>query len=484
MLTVATSDNSRDCAGQSRRDFLRIGALGLGGLTLTNLLRTQAALAGPGAVGSPAFVRDKAVVVLFLGGGASHIETFDPKMTAPSEMRSVTGEIPTAIPGVTFGGNFPKLAKMADRLAVVRSFQHPVGDHSKAIIHVLTGGTDNVMSMGSTYARLRGTNHEATGIPTYAVINGPEQDPQYRKELQRIAEGSKPGPLGAAYAPFTVETQEGGKTSKSRDSRSGNPATDNMHLSIDRDRLADRRTLLESLDRLNRRIDATGVMEGMDRFEQQAIDLVLGSAGQAFDLSKEDPRLVKAYDTTGYRIGNLGKRPQFARKSTLGHQMLLARRLVEAGCGYVTVQSAGWDMHADGNNPGILDGMNMLGPTVDHAVSVFLDDLKSRGLSEKVLLVITGDFGRTPKINKNGGRDHWAKLGTLAFAGGGLNMGQVIGSSDRGAGEPATEPVSPQMMMATVMHTLFDVGELRLQTELPRELKALIENGEPIRELV
>jgi uncharacterized protein (DUF1501 family) len=167
----------------------------------------------------------------------------------------------------------------------------------------------------------------------------------------------------------------------------------------------------------------------------------------------------------------------------LGKQMLVARRLCEAGCGFVTVHSAGWDMHADGNNPGMAQGMEMLGRTLDQAVSVFLEDVEQRGLSDKILLVITGDFGRTPKVNKKGGRDHWAKLGTLAFAGGGLRMGQVIGQSARKADVPGTRPISPPEMMSTIMNTLFDIGEMRLQQGLPPDLQRLVENGRPIAPL-
>ena len=154
------------------------------------------------------------------------------------------------------------------------------------------------------------------------------------------------------------------------------------------------------------------------------------------------------------------------------------------GVGFVTVHSAGWDMHADGNNPGMVTGMEMLGRTVDKAVSAFLEDVDRLGLSDKILLVITGDFGRTPKVNKRAGRDHWARLGTLAFAGGGLQMGHVIGQSARGADVPATDPVSVSNLMATIMHTMFDVGQLRLETGLPRELTTLIEETEPIQQLL
>ncbi len=168
------------------------------------------------------------------------------------------------------------------------------------------------------------------------------------------------------------------------------------------------------------------------------------------------------------------------RKSTLGHQMLTARRLVEAGCGFVTVHSAGWDMHADGNNPPMVKGMNMLGRTLDQALSVFLEDVADRGLTDKILLVVTGDFGRTPKINNRGGRDHWANLGPLMFSGGGLPGGAVVGRSDRRNAEPNSEPVTPGDMMGTILHSLFDVGEMRVARGVPRDLLAIVENTSPI----
>jgi uncharacterized protein (DUF1501 family) len=163
--------------------------------------------------------------------------------------------------------------------------------------------------------------------------------------------------------------------------------------------------------------------------------------------------------------------------------MVLARRLCEAGCGFVSVHSAGWDMHADGNNPSIGIGMEMLGRSLDQAVSAFIEDLEQRGMSDDVLLVITGDFGRTPKVNKNGGRDHWSKLCTLAFAGGGLRMGQVIGQSSRKADAPLSTSISPAHILGTVLHTLFDVGQLRLDASLPADVLRLATQTEPIHEL-
>jgi len=163
--------------------------------------------------------------------------------------------------------------------------------------------------------------------------------------------------------------------------------------------------------------------------------------------------------------------------------MLLARRLVERGCGFVTVCDAGWDMHANNNSPKNMEGMKPMGSQVDHAVSAFIDDLHDRGLSDKVLLIVTGEMGRSPRINKNGGRDHYADLTPLLLAGGGLKMGQVIGASDRNASKPATDKITPANLFATVMNVLFDTGEARLANDIPANIAKLISDGKPIREL-
>ena len=465
MLTLHTGNRSRDCAGRSRRDFLRAGALGLGGLTLPWLLRTRAAA----AAANPAFVRDKAVVLIFLAGGASHIETFNPNMDAPEPYHSVTGEVQSALPGVTLGGTFPELAKHAKKMAIVRNFRHPVGNHEQAISHVLTGGTDvsgqgkDGFGIGAMYARLRGANHPATGLPTYALLTAPHKDPQYSKEVQRVVVGSRAGPLGPTFEPFVP---------------TGGTAMANMQLRLPADRLEDRRELLKKLDALKRGLDDRDAGQGYGQFEQQALDLITGGAGKAFDLAKEKKEVVERYDTSSFQCGKKVFEP-----SVLGKQLLTARRLIEAGAGFVTVQSAGWDMHADGNNPGIKDGMEMLGRPLDKALSAFLEDVEQRGLSDKVLVIVTGDFGRTPKINKNGGRDHWANLCTLALFGGGLKVGQVIGKSDRTNGQPAGDPVSTPNLMATVMHALFDVSVLRVTRGLPSNLVKLVESTKPIEAL-
>src|SRR5688572_11374736 len=425
MLTIRTS-SSRDCSGLTRRDFVRAGVLGLGGLSLAHLLAVKAAAK---SAGKP-YVRDRSIVLLFCGGGASHIETFNPNMDAPAPYASVNGEVKTSIPGMTLGGNFPLLARHASKLAVVRSFVHNNSNHPKAIIHMLTGGTDPTgdgkigQSMGSVYARLRGPNHEASGLPTYCLVSSEEVDGQYLTERGRIAAGSHPGELGLAYAPF--------------DPMGGGQLLSNLNLAISPERLGDRKSLLGKLDTVKRSIDSSGNLQGLDRFEGQALDMIVRGAGEAFDITKEDPKLIERYDTSHFRVGK-----KLFQPSSIGKQMLMARRLVEAGCGFVTVQNSGWDMHADGNNPGIGPGMQMLGPPLDKAAGAFLDDLEGRGLMDRTLLIITGDFGRTPTINARGGRDHYPKLGTLAFFGGGLGRGQIIGQSTAKNDAPASEPIGP-----------------------------------------
>jgi uncharacterized protein (DUF1501 family) len=468
MLTVDFGSPARDCAGLSRRNFLRAGALGLGGLSLPLLLRAKARAA---ASGDPDYVRpDRAVVMVFLAGGASHIETFNPNMDAPDPYRSLTGEVKTTLPGITLGGTFPLLARQAQHLAIVRSFRHPVGSHEQAISHVLTGGTDpngqakDGHSLGSMYARLRGPNNPATGLPTYALLTAPHKDGQYARELTRVVVGSRAGSLGASYEPFVPA--------------GGGTALANMQLRVPADRLDDRRALLRQLDTLKQGIDDRDAGQGYDQFERQAADLLTNGAGQAFDLAKEPKAVRERYDTSMFKCGKKVFEP-----SVLGDQFLMARRLVEAGCGFVTVQSAGWDMHADGNNPGVEAGMKMLGAPLDKALSAFVDDLDQRGLLDRVLIVVTGDFGRTPKVNKNGGRDHWANLCTLAFLGGGLKTGQVIGRSARNNDVPASDPVSTPNLLATVMHYLFDVGAVRVARDVPATINRAVNEARPIGEL-
>lgn len=468
MLSLTDTRLAHNCQGYTRREFLRIGSLGLGALTLPNLLalKAQAAAAGKS-------IEDKSVIFLFLQGGPSHIETFDPKMSAPIEIRSIYGETPTRLPGVTFAGHFQQMASIADQLAVVRSYASKNSGHSYQ--EVASGRNPLKATMGAIYSRIAGTNNPVTGMPSNVLLLPEAVNPGLKLgsnfETSALPTLTEPGLLGPSYAAFNPIG--GGQLKK------------NMELKIPQEQFANRRALLGYLDRLKRNVDASGLMEGMDTYQQQAFDVITGGVADAFDLSQEDSQTVAKYDTS--HLFDQRKVQQWGdmRRSSnqLGKQLLLARRLCERGCGFVTVSDCGWDMHSNNNSPKNLGGMKWLGPQVDHAVTAFVKDCQDRGLSDKILLVVTGEMGRTPRINKNGGRDHYGELTPLVFAGGGLNMGQVIGQSDSGAARPATREYTPANLLATVMHTLFDAGELRLQREVPRDILATVEDGQPIPEL-
>jgi hypothetical protein len=284
--------------------------------------------------------------------------------------------------------------------------------------------------LGSILSRFRGPNNSVTGLPTYVRLNG--------------TYGDGPAWLGSAYAPFDT----------------GGNARNNMNLKVTLDRLAERRSLTKAFDSLDRDVERSGLLQGLDSFETQAFDLILSRARETFDVNREDPRTRDRY----------GK--------GLGEQLLLARRLCEAGVGFVTLHFGGWDMHG-----GIAPAMKNLGPQVDHAVAAFIEDTVDRGLDREVLLVITGEFGRTPRINPQAGRDHWAPLSTLALAGGGLKMGQVIGESNAKAEIPKTTPITPQDLMATVFHVLGIPQDLHYQDPSGRPTP-MIDGGKPIAELV
>jgi len=452
-----------------RRDFLRIGSLGLGGLSLANLLATQAL----GAKSAARPVTGKSVIFLFMHGGPSQIETFDPKMDAPAGVRSVTGEIPTVLPGVTFGSTFTRLAGLADKLAIVRSFRTGDANHDiKPVVGKATGGAN----MGSLFARVAGTNDPQTGMPLNAALFPRAVEPMAGAAVEQFGNFLATGGLGAAYSPFVP----GGSGAAQKD----------MELKLDPTRLGDRKSLLSNLDRIRRDLDAAGALPGVDRFQEQALQTILGGVAKAFDVSQEDAKTIARYDTAP-----LVRPEQISRKwnnypryvdnaKTLGRLLLLARRLCEAGCGFVTVTTNFvWDMHADQNNAGVEEGMQYMGRPFDHAVASFIEDCEARGLSDKILLVATGEMGRTPKINKNGGRDHWGGLSPLLLYGGGLKGGQVIGSSTRDAGEPLSEPYGNDNLLATVMHTLLDIGQVRLLTGLPQDLLRTLTGAEPIKGL-
>ena len=464
MINVTANQINRDCAGAPRREFLRIGALGLGGVTLPRVLAL--------ASGGLDVVHDKAVVILNLQGGPTQVETFDPKMTAPREYRAMFGEVKTTLPGVTFGSQFPMLAKLAHKMAVVRSYRHGISSHGPAALHVAAGGNPTGACMASLYSRVAGITNPKTGIPNNTIVIPAAAGPAY-KDLSAVPQRvTATGSLPPAYKAF--------------DPSKGSTLLEDMKLNLPNGRFDDRRQLLKEFDKLRRRVDTQ--IENASAFEQQALNIVLRGISKAFDLSKEDPRTLARYDT-GHIKPDAGtmKRNSYAKQFSpvaLGKQMLMARRLVEAGCGFLTVTCTGWDMHGGGKEYTVTDGMPVQAPAVDRAASAFIEDIIQRGLYEKVLLVITGEFGRTPKINPKGGRDHWGNLCTLAFAGGGLKMGQVIGASNKTVSEPARDLVTSNMLLGTVMHTLMNTSTLRLRTDLPDDVRGVISNSRPIPQLV
>lgn len=457
-----------DSARLGRRDFIRVGSLALGGLSLPWLLPTANAGTKLSEAGKP--VTDKSVVFLFLHGGPSQYETFDPKMTAPAEIRSATGEIKTAIPGVTFGGTFPKLAKMADRLCIVRSFVPGDANHD---IKTIVGKDSHMANIGSAYASAAGSNNPSNGLPTNCALFPRAVDPNAGSEQTGFGKFVATGPFPANTAPF----QPDGNGSLKKD----------MKLNLPMDRLDDRRAMLDVFDSAKAGYDNS--FESVDAARQKAFSILLGNAGEAFDLTKEDAKTVEKYDTEKlYDVSKIDKKWNNWKHytdnvKTLGKLLLLSRRLVERGAGFVTVTTNFvWDMHSDVNNAHMTEGMGYMAPPLDHAVSTFLDDLRDRGLEDKVLLVVCGEMGRTPRINTKGGRDHWGNLGPLLLAGGGLPQGAVIGKSSANGGDPASDPIRISNLIGTIMHTLFDVGKLRITRGVSRELLAMADYA-PIRGL-
>jgi len=445
--------------------MLTAGGLGLGGLTLPTLFASRAAAGESGAV------TGKSVIFLFQQGGPSQLETFDPKPYAPAEIRTVTGVTPTSLPGVAFGSTMERLAALADRMTIVRSFQTSNGGHN---IRPIVGPESLDTNIGVHYSRVVGPTRPRTGMPTSANIypaavaeNVPR--PQARGNLEST------GAYSSAYAPFVPGA--------------GGQLQQNMQLNLPRDRfLDDRRALLRELDRLKREVDVTGQLDAMDDLQRQAYELILGGGvTRALDLSLEDPATLARYDTSQFVAPhdwnkvNRGRRGYYtAQARTIGKLLLMARRLCEAGCGFVTIHAgyAGvWDMHADGNNLNMTDGMEAVGRSFDHAVAAFIEDVRARSLDDKILLVATGEMGRTPRINKRGGRDHWSRLAPLLLHGGGLPAGQVIGQSTRDAGEPATDKFDSRNLISTILHTVFDIGQLRLVSGVPDSVLQLAQHA-------
>ncbi|HJT76296.1 MAG TPA: DUF1501 domain-containing protein, partial [Gemmataceae bacterium] len=312
-----------------------------------------------------------------------------------------------------------------------------------------------------------------TGLPSNAVLFPRAVDPTTHPGTMAFGHFGATGPFGNGTAPF--------------DPSGGGTLQKDMRLALPMTRLDDRRRLLAQLDRVQWALAERRLLDGMDRTRQQAFSTILGGVADAFDLSKESDRTIARYDTAPLvRPENISKKwhnynEYVDNAKALGKLLLLARRLCERGCGFVTVTTNFvWDMHADINNAGVVEGMGYMGLPLDHALSAFVEDLEARGLSDKILLVACGEMGRTPRLDKNAGRNHWGNLGALLLSGGGLRMGQVVGQSSHDVAEPRSEPVHVRNLIGTILHTLFDVGELRITPGVAREITQTMVGYEPI----
>lgn len=451
--------------GRSRRAFLQVGSLALGGLSFADLLPAPASAAQRSQL-----LTGKSVVFVFMHGGPPQTETFDPKMTAPPGICSVNGEIATTLPGVTYGSALPRLAALAHRTSIVRSFQTGDGNHD---IKPLVGRDTKGANLGSLYARVAGANDPQTGMPTNVALYPQAVDEACMPAIKDFGDFEAAGTLGSAYSPFAPSG--GGELRRA------------LKLELPLDRLDDRRQLLTGLDRIHHSLEAESRLQTVDSLRTRTFDTILGGVADAFDISQEDPRTIARYDTAPLvPVSSIDKKwnnhPRYADNvQSLGKLMLLARRLCERGAGFVTVTTNFvWDFHADVNNAGIEEGMRYMGLPFDHAVSAFIEDVHERGLSDDILLVCCGEFGRTPQINGTGGRDHWGGLAPLLLSGGGLKMGQVIGQSNRTAAEPQTEPIRNASLIATVLNTVMDIGQVRLVRGMPADVLTAATAAEPI----
>lgn len=444
MLSIL-GGGGRFCDGVSRRNFLKIGALGLGGLALPDLLRAEAS----------AGIRQshKAVIMIFLPGGPSHQDILDLKMDAPSEIRGEFKPISTNVPGIQICEHLPRLARLIDKTAIIRSIIGATGDHYA--VQCLTGRTHvnppagGWPCLGSVVSKLEGSVNPA--MPPFVGLSP-------KMGHMEWADAGAPGFLGAAYAPFKPD---------------GAGKTDMVLNGITLERLADRRALLKSFDGFRRDIDASGLMNGLDAFNEQAFGMLTSNKVlEALDIEKEDAKVRESYGK-----GDPKNRDDGAPK--LMEHFLMARRLVEAGARCVTLAFSRWDHHGDN-----FGALRQDLPLLDQGLSALITDLYQRGLDKDVSVVVWGEFGRTPTINKDGGRDHWPRVSCALLSGGGMKLGQVIGSTDRLGGEAVERPVQFGEVFATLYHNLgIDVSK-PLLTDLTGRPQFLVDGYQPMRELV
>jgi hypothetical protein len=443
MLNIPARALTSNAAKGSRRDFIRVGTLGLAGMTLPGLLRIRAH-----AAELKRTVKDTSIVWLFLSGGPSHIDTYDMKPEAPAEFRGPYKPIQTNLPGLQICNLMPEQTRVMDKMSIVRTLGHADGNHGSAVHWVATGvlfppadlGEPQIAPFpGSVAAKVRGVD-PVSGMPPYHA-------------LRRMPTSDGPAYLGVGCSPFEGE----------------GPARYNMALQpeVSLEQIRDRRALLRAFDTVQRDWDASGTMTALDEVEQQAFQLLLGKkARDAYDLQLESARTVERYGPG------------------LGEQLLTARRLCEAGAAFVTVewsgtgQRYGWDNHR-----GVFTFLDKNLPVLDHAIATFVDDVAQRGLSKRILLVVMGEMGRTPKINDNAGRDHWPQVMFCLLAGGGLKMGQTVGKSSARGEVPLERPLGGRDLLATLYHVLGIDLKLQFTDHSGRPLP-LLADGTPIAELV
>ncbi|MDB5309885.1 MAG: hypothetical protein JWO38_4087 [Gemmataceae bacterium] len=451
MLTV-WGRKHRTCDGVSRRDFLRAGAIGLGGLTLADVFRLRA------AAGDPQTSSPRAVIMVCLAGGPSHIDMYDLKPNATEEVRGVFRPIKTTVPGFEISEVFPLQAKIADKLAVVRTvqWQEPM-QHELQEVYTGFSKAAKRPAFGAVVSKLQTGRDDR--MPAYVSLD------QYSADHAVV---ESPQYAGAAHRAFLY----GSEGVKNLGLQRGMTAA----------KLTDRTALLTQLDTLRKDVDTRGEFAGMDAFTARARDMILSpKARAAFDLSTESPRTRDHYGIGGKYIYGNDPVP------TLGwpaDKFLLARRLVEAGVSVVTVRVGTWDYHGKTSGTGnIFTGLRSQLPLLDRSVYALVTDLHDRGLDKDVAVLVWGEFGRTPKVNNVEGRDHWPAAGFALFAGGGWKTGQVIGETDARAAEPKTRPLGPQNVLATV-YTALGIDPAQTLPDFTGRPIPLLDDPKPIAELV
>lgn len=461
MLTIIGKPHPRGgfCDGLSRRDFLSIGGTLVGGaLALPRLLAVEA---------QAGLKRShKAIINVFLPGGPPHLDMWDLKPNAPAEIRGEFKPIKTNVPGIEICEHFPRIARMADHFVFIRSIVGSSGDHDA--FQCMTGRTKNSQqagfwpAMGSWVSKVLGPVNNT--VP-------PNMSLMYRTGHQPWGDTGDGGFLGLPHAPFRLVGGAGGD-------RKSTGLAENMVLKgITLDRLQDRMRLLKAFDTLDRRLDTRGVMDGMDSFTQQAVGILTSSRlVEALDLSREDPRTLARYGADDPAF-NLDGAPKLVRN------FCVARRLVEAGARVVTLNFSRWDWHGNDGKNFVQGRIDM--PLLDQAVSALVTDLHERGLDKDVSVVVWGEFGRTPRINKGGGRDHWPQVSCALLAGGGMHTGQVIGATNKYAEQAVQRPVTHQEVFATLYTCLgINLSQARIFDPTGRPQYLVDPDVEPLRELI